>query len=132
MQLTIKLKGFVKKITAINNYSYEVAREKGYYHAAVMWCRADFEGKEVKHTNSSIAQILERLQKNPDEDVSEVLPRTAMVKLTCKTTKVSFLAVSWHGQYVKEKEIPNYKEWEKTKLKALYGLIRFLREVWVL
>ena len=92
--------------------------------AAVMWRRDDFESNRqfLNSTDPSIVEIVKMLQRTkPGVDVSEVHTRTAMVKLKCRRTKVSFLAVSWHG--------PHSKKSEEDKKKAFNGLICFLREV---
>jgi len=95
---------------------------------AVMWRETDFQGKEVDLEDSSIKEIVERLGKDPNVDVSEIRTRTAMVKLRCKTTKVSFLAVSWHGPRCRMRNATTTKELEPA-LKRLDGLVWFSREV---
>ena len=99
--------------------SYEFVRSQN--EVAVMWHKADFQGQEV--TDYSIKKIADSLEKVLSVDVSEIIrTRTAMVKLTSKTTKVSFLAVSWHGPWKSKLTKP-------TKLKVLNGLDCFLCEV---
>ena len=96
-----------------------VTSNKG--QAVVMWCETDFQGEEVRLTDSSITKFVKRLWNEKYVlSVSEVRIRTALVKLTRKTTGASFLAVSWHGPRGGNKE---------TKQKTLHGLICFLREV---
>ena len=92
--------------------------------STVIWRKSDFDGdrRSVKGTDSSIIKIVERLQRTKsDVDVSEVRTRTAMVKLTCRKTGASFLAVSWHGPWCGKEETD--------KLITFNGLICFLREV---
>ena len=102
-----------------DDYSYKFARAG---KEAVMWNEIDFNGDEVKCTDSSIKEIPERLQKErPDVDLSWVDKRATMVKLTSKKTGKSFLAVSWHG--------PHKKTDREGKLKAFRGLICYLFEV---
>ncbi len=91
--------------------------------AAVIWREAYFRGDPVRGTYCSIAEIVEKLQRDrTDIDVSEVRTRTAMVKLTrCVTstgTEASFLAVSWHGPW---KGSPKQEQFN--------GLICFVHEV---
>jgi len=120
-----------------DGYSYKYAPEStgSGDHAAVMWNENDFKGDEVKCTDSSIKEILERLkEERPDVDESWVPKRAAMVKLTSEKTRESFLAVSWHGpQQINQKNTLKPKvhkrNVKKHKLKVLHFLIRFLLKV---
>ena len=108
---------FVEKC-GYGDYDYSYTGKE----SAVMWRLKDFDGDPVGGTDSSITEIVERLQQTKsDVDVSEVCTRTAMVKLTSRKTAASFLAVSWHG--------PWYRKNETDKLKAFKGLLCFLDEV---
>ena len=115
-------------IAECGNYCSSYRSKKTEVKVAVMWRKTDFQGKEVDLEDSSIKEIVERLGKGPNVDVREIRTRTAMVKLTCKTTKVSFLAVSWHGPRCRMRKTTTTKELEPA-LKALDGLVWFSREV---
>lgn len=114
-------------------FKKEVVEKCGYEfaftgtEAAVMWRGSNFDSDPVKGTDSSITEIVERLQrKDSGVDVSEVSTRTNMVKLTSRSTGASFLAVSWHGPW----NAPGGgKRTLESKQKAFNGLICFLCEV---
>ena len=93
--------------------------------AAVMWCKEHFDGEPVDTTATSSMRIKERLDERSDIDTTEVLTRTAMVKLQSRDEAYqkhpSFLAVSWHG--------PHNNLQLEGKRKAFNGLTCFLQEV---
>ena len=112
------------------NYgSSDRRKKKSELKVAVMWRKTDFQGKTVDLMDK---EIEDRLGKDPNGDVSEMIgmirTRTAMVKLTSKKTKGSFLAVSWHGPWNQTKNTTT-EEWKQTKLKVLNDLDFFLRNV---
>ena len=93
--------------------------------AAVIWSNDDFgDYKKLSTTDTSITSLRDKLLKKSDVDVSDVLNRIAMVKLTKKVEGAScpssFLAVSWHGP-------PKNKLDEKQKV--FEGLSDLLEEI---
>ena len=120
-----ELPGFFKKkvVDACVTYDYDFVANGS--EAAVMWCKEHFDGEPVDTTATSSMRIKERLDERSDIDTTEVLTRTAMVKLQSRGEAYqkypSFLAVSWHG--------PHRNLSLEEKGKAFNGLTCFLQEV---
>lgn len=117
-----------------DNYSYKFASsctdKNNQIHAAVMWNETDFNAKEVKCTDSSIKDILDRLKEDtPVQYLGWVRERAFMVKLTSVKAGESFLAVSWHGPWKTNEENEHGLKPKERKLEALHVLICFLLKV---
>ncbi|XP_078381511.1 uncharacterized protein LOC144664280 [Oculina patagonica] len=91
--------------------------------AAVLWRTEDFESSTdgLKPTDRSMIQIRDKV-KTEVNDTTELLSRIAMVKLTCRKSSETVLAVSWHGPH---------RGHSKTigKPQVFNGLTTFLQEV---
>lgn len=99
--------------------------------AAVIWRKDDFDGTDegLKTTDSRIIKTRDDMKRSDSEvDVSELLSRVAMIKLTSRETETAsaecrtFLAASWHGPHTKCRD-------EEQKNQVFRGLIRFLEKV---
>ena len=102
--------------------------------AAVIWRKDDFDGTDegLKTTDSRIIKTRDDMKRSDSEvDVSELLSRVAMIKLTSRETETekrssaecrTFLAASWHGPHTKCRN-------EEQKNQVFRGLIRFLEKV---
>ena len=102
--------------------------------AAVIWRKDYFDGTDegLKTTDSRIIKTRDDMKRSDSEvDVSELLSRVAMIKLTSRETETekrpsaecrTFLAASWHGPHTKCRN-------EEQKNQVFRGLIRFLEKV---
>ena len=109
----------VQEVDRLIKYDYKYVRtEKA---SAVIWSTKHFDGsiKGFNTTDRDILRIRENIMKD-DNSASEILGRIAMVKLTVKKNKKTFLATSFHGPW----KITNEKKKEIFK-----SLLEFLQHV---